>query len=569
LERGDPLAAPLLPPLIAPHGRTSAILGYPGGRSARSVIRDAFESPRTRLWREALERIARFAAGRKGWARLIRPENGRIHGHVSRTLCAVCLLRPEADARQTAEILLRNHLAALALLLRRLDRDFGGPRRVVDVELQAGDPHRGGQSVAKITLRAGAVFAYKARSVDVEGILFGRGWGSAAEAVNRFLRAEATPARLPLLEVKRGSGRDGRHYGYIGWIDSGEFLRPMRRRGFTVRPIRISEAAARPLWRDAGLFAAFSYAVGVADLHHDNLAVGRGRDGGVRYHPIDAEFVGVRVRDLEATLLVRGTIRQTRNGHLHSGFESEVLLCGREADTWGFARRGSRWVLARIRGGVPEQNPALVVDRRGRVGYRAYLAEFLDGLLRGYSLLCRRQETIRRLLRRRLAGARLRYLSRSTEEYGKEMIRRQFGGSQRGLPRYRPSELRQLENLDVPYYFRRGGGPILYYETYPFRTRRSGPLPRKPDAARGLGGRGPLQTADFATLLQDALDHVADAKSALRVRGGGIHVDRRRGAAGARFEGEAGGKVWKVRIDSRQGVADVETLDRLGVGRAP
>lgn len=556
LEREDANAGLLLPPLGERRGPSTVIVGYPAGRRAREIVQEAFLLPRFGLWRESLEQIAVYSSRQGSWARLVGPQEGRLHGKPMRAIYMLCALRPQAFARQASAVLLRNHLNALRLMQKRLDRDFGGPRRIRSLSAPAGDSHRGGQCVVRFALRDGRVYAYKTRSVDAEGVLFGEGWDSAAETANALLRREGVAARLPLLEVRKGSGRDGRHYGYIGWVDSSPFLKPLSRGGVILRPVRLSQATSRAVWRDAGLLAAFAYAAGVVDLHHDNLVVGRGADGGIRYHPIDAEFLGARVDDLESTLLMRGTIRHYGMNHLHAGFESEIQLCGREDESWGFIRRRGRWKFGLLRRPVPDAYPALVTDSRNRVGYRPYLMEFLSGLLSGFDAFQRHQKLLSSLLRRRMSSSRRRHIARATDVYARELQRRLVGGAREAGPRFYPSELRQMENMDVPYFFRIGGGPVQYYDPYPGRTRRAGALPRNDSMT---GRRRPFPPEVFAVLLQDAIDNVVHAKAPLNLEGGGAaRLQRRRGSAKTRFEGRANGRIWKVVIDSRRGTAEVD-----------
>jgi hypothetical protein len=402
----------------------------------------------------------------------------------------------------------------------------------------------------------GTAFVYKARSVEAEELLFGRGFDSLAEQANQLLAREGRPERLPLLDVRRGSGRFGRHYGYIGWVDAAPHLRPMRRGPFQVRAVRVPTHGARRLWRDAGLLAAFAHWAGIADLHQDNLVVGRGHDGALRYHAVDAEFFGVGFDDLESTLLLRASIRQGAPSHLHAGFEYECQPCGREADQWGFHLVRGSWRLRRIQRGVPEVYAALVFDGRNRIGYRPYLADFLSGLLSGCDLISRHQNAFRALLRLGSGNCLQRHMVRATRVYWDELRPRLAGPALRGgRPRLRPSELKQLDQMDIPYFVRRGRGKAAYYyDPYPHRLRRAGPLPA---TARATDGPGPLQPEHFPVLLQDALDHVLPARAPVRIKTERLSLKRRRGSHKTRFVGKVRDGVWSVHLDSRRGVAEV------------
>ena len=562
LEQGDAAAGRLLPPIVERRRGSIAILGYPGGRLGQSVVKEAFLLPEAAPWREALSRLERFASRHGEWYGLLRPENGRVHGVCLRTVYGVSVLGHKARSGPVARLLVRKHLRALSLLLRRLKADFGGPARVLDLEVLSGDPHREGQHTVRVGLRDGTAFVYKARSVEAEGLLFGRGGDSLAELANQFLIREKRPERLPLLDIRRGSGRFGRHYGYISWVDAVPHLRPMQHGPFQVRAVRVMGRAARRLWRDAGLLAAFAQWAGIADLHQDNLVIGRGHDGALRYHPVDAEFFGVGLDDLESTLLVRASIRQGAPSHLHAGFECECQPCGREADQWGFHLVHGSWRLQRIERGVPEVYAALVFDGQNRIGYRPYLTDFLSGLLSGCDLISRHHDAFGTLLHRGSGNCLLRHMVRATRIYWDELRPRLAGPARRGgRPRLRPSELRQLEYLDIPYFVRRGRGRTLYYyDSYPYRLRRAGPLSA---TARISARPRPLRPEHFPVLLQDALDHVLPAKAPVRIEADGLSLRRRRGSHKTHFEGMVRNGVWSVHLDSQRGVAEV-TVNSLG-----
>jgi hypothetical protein len=561
LERGDPAASRLLPPLVQHRRGSSVILGYPGGRLGRPVVKNAFLLPAAAPWRKAFSRLERFAFRHREWYGLLRPENGRVHGVCLRTVYGVAVLAREERSGPIVQLLVCKHLQAMGLLLRRLKADFGGAALIRDLEVLPGDPHRGGQFTVRVALRDGKTFVYKARSVEAERLLFGRGGGSLAELANHVLAREGRPERLPLLDVRRGSGRYGRHYGYIGWVDAAPHLRPMRCGSFQVRAVRATGIAARRLWKDAGLLAAFAHWAGIADLHQDNLVVGCGHDGALRYHPVDAEFFGVGFNDLESTLLLRASIRQGHQSHLHAGFECECQPCGREADQWGFYLVHGSWRLQRIKSGVPEVYASLVFDRRNRIGYRPYLTDFLSGLLSGCDLISRHGDDFRALLRRGSRSCLLRHIVRATRIYWDELRPRLAGPARPGgRPRMRPSELKQLQELDIPYFVRRGRGQAAYYyDPYPSRLRRAGPLPAVPRAA---AGPKVLRPEHFPSLLQDALDHVLLARAPILVKANGLSLRRRRGSHRTEFEGTVRNGTWTVNLDSRRGVAGVTVIPR-------
>ena len=548
LRSGHASARRLVPPTARRSGRS--IIPEASRRHPRLIIQDAFANPRLQPWRLSLCEIGRYAGGSGAWQRLVRPENGHLHGPVLRLLYGVCLFAEPEHARRVCRTLVGLHLRALALMVRRLERDFGGPRAVRALETLASDPHRGGNRSVRVTLRDGTSWVYKARPVDVELLLFGA--GSMAESVNRMLQAESRPERLPLLAVRAGAGRDGAHYGYVGWIDAQPLMHPYRFRQTRTRTVRLDRAGSVRLWRDAGALAAFAHAFGIGDLHASNLVVARTKQDGPRYHVIDAEVAASRVRDLDQTLLTRADIRYGAPGHLHSGFEPVVLRCGNEDHRWAYFRQWGTWRLRPVSAAStpPDQYPSLVVDHRGRIGYRPYLGEFLDGLVGAWDTIVRHRRGLAPTFSDGVEHSAVRQILRDTTFYDRLLMKTLLGQPFTGR-RLGAAEKRQLASFDIPYFFVRHKA-LHYYHEYPRQTRR---VPRSSarSLVRNVLAPQRVNAARIGMLVQDAVRHVLPPAARARVAGERVRLDRhppRTQLIARVHNGE-----WRVRLHDDRGFA--------------
>lgn len=554
LRSGHASARRLVPPTARRSGRS--IIPEASRRQPRLIIQDAFANPRLQPWRLSLCEIGRYAGGSGAWQRLVRPENGHLHGPVLRLVYGVCLFAEPGHARRVCRTLIGRHVRALDLMVRRLERDFGGPRAVRALETLAGDPHRGGNRSVRVTLRDGTSWVYKARPVDVELLLFGA--GSMAESVNRMLQAESRPERLPLLAVRAGAGRGGAHYGYVGWIDAQPLMHPYRFRQTRTRTVRLAHADSRRLWRDAGALAAFAHAFGIGDLHASNLVVARTKRDGPRYHVIDAEVAASRVRDLDQTLLTRADMRYGAPGHVHSGFEPTMLRCGNEDHRWAYFRQRGTWRLRPVSAAStpPHQYPSLVVDHRGRIGYRPYLGEFLDGLIGTWDAIVRNRRGLARTFSDRLEHSAVRQMLRDTRVYDRMLMKALLGQPLTRL-RLSAAETRQLASLDIPYFFSRHDS-LRYYGEYPRQIRRVARSSTRPLVGNVLAPKR-ATVARIAVLVQDAVRHVLPRTALARFNGARIFFDRRppRTVLVARVRDA----VWTVRLHDDRDFAEV-TIER-------
>jgi len=554
LRAGHASACDLVPPTARRRGRFD--IPQKDRRRPRRIIRDAMENPRLRPWRLGLCAIGRYAAASGAWQRLVGPENGDLHGTVLRLVYGLCLFAEPGHARRVCRTLVGRHVRAVDLMVQRLERDFGGPRAVRAVETLAGDPHRGGNRSVRVTLRDGTSWVYKARPVDIELLLFGS--GSMAETVNRQLQAESRAERLPRLSVRAGTGRDGAHYGYIEWIDAQSVMRPYHSRQTRTRTVRLGGADSRRLWRDAGALAAFAYAFGIGDLHASNLVVARMKGDSPRYHVIDAEVAASRVRDLDQTLLTRADIRYGAPGHVHAGFEPTMLRCGNEDHRWAYFHHLGSWRLRPLSAGTtsPHQYPSLVLDRRGRIGYRPYLGEFLDGLVAVWDTIVRHRIALARTYSDRLGPSAVRQMLRDTRFYDRLLMKALLGQPLTG-PRLGAAEERQLASFDIPYFFSRHGA-LGYYHAYPRQIRRVPTSSTRPLVGNVLTPTR-VGAARIGVLLQDAVRHVLPPTARACIIDPRITLDRRppRTVLVARVRNA----VWSVALHDDRDFADV-TIER-------
>lgn len=129
------------------------------------------------------------------------------------------------------------------------------PGAIAAIDPGWGDPHRGGQTVARVTLDSGLRLGHKPRSVEPERL-----WATAVQAVERRLDLGLQAPQA----VSRG------HHGWVEWIE----------------PEPGALASARSL-RRAGAMVALLDLLEVRDAHRDNFVFARGQ-------PIlvDAETIG-------------------------------------------------------------------------------------------------------------------------------------------------------------------------------------------------------------------------------------------------------------------------------------
>lgn len=287
-----------------------------------------------------------------------------------------------------------------------------------------GDPHNFGR---RVTLHGR--FIAKPRPVLWEWLLL-----NDESPLRRVLAAAADDAGLgpdafdflPSLAFERRAARTG------GAVERVE-LAPLG---------RLSARAKDVLARQTGRFVALASWLGLADLHWENLVLGRGRRGRVIFAPLDVEMI---LDDL--------------------ALPSETKL-------------------------VPDADPEHAAMNRHAAGLRRVLpylgkplgAEHLLALAGAYrqtlELLDARSAAIANVFARlpRLRETPIRVCLRGTDEYV-------LAQSAAPWPPLLDAESEQLARGDIPYFFRRYGAPgIHWYENR--ALTRFGVLPRRGDVPK-------------------------------------------------------------------------------------
>ncbi|MFJ7095855.1 type 2 lanthipeptide synthetase LanM [Streptomyces mirabilis] len=132
--------------------------------------------------------------------------------------------------------------ADLDELIERFGLDARSPQDVVRAEFGAGDPHRGGRTVAIVTFRDGRRLVYKPRSLSIE-----THFDSLLKWVN---------AREPRHPLRQPDNLDRATHGWCAFIEP--------------EPCRDPQELARFFWRQ-GAFLALFYVLRTYDLHFENV----------------------------------------------------------------------------------------------------------------------------------------------------------------------------------------------------------------------------------------------------------------------------------------------------------
>ncbi|HEY2368941.1 MAG TPA: hypothetical protein VGH87_21240 [Polyangiaceae bacterium] len=268
-----------------------------------------------------------------------------------------------------------------------------------------GDPHNFGR---RVELRGGVI--HKPRTVVWEWLML-----SKASPLRRFLGREFD--FLPSLAIDRRRGLVERLQ-----------LQPLRGRQDELAAI-VGKTLALWAW------------LGVADLHWENMALGRDGEGRIVFGPLDIE-------------MMFGDMR----------LPTETKLIPEADPEYGEELRraaGVRRALAHL--GTPIRGPHLVAIV---MAYRATL-EFLD----------HHTKTIARLVSP-FDDAPIRLLLRATSDYGKDPV---------PWPPLLDCESEQMARGDVPYFFRlRGKRGIRYFTDARLRTVGFAAAPTEPLLPRSL-----------------------------------------------------------------------------------
>jgi hypothetical protein len=217
--------------------------------------------------------------------------------------------------------------------------------------------------------------------------------------------------------------------------------------------------------------------LGVSDQHVENLVVARASGApGALLHAVDCEVALVVGDGLGVTQLVPDRAERLSAlgvaDHTHYGFDMRPsVICSLGADDWALTR-GARGALHLVHppGDIADRWQRHVVQNPdGSFGCAPYLGALLRGLVDHWDAARAHRAELAREAQRLLRGAAYRVLAKTTAAYGVQLRRRMLGSrlwpgaaSMRALADgrpFHPSELAQLDLLDVPKYERFIGAP--------------------------------------------------------------------------------------------------------------
>lgn len=287
-----------------------------------------------------------------------------------------------------------------------------------------GDPHNFGRRVS----RTGDVIT-KPRSIAWERLLLSSR-SPLRQHLERAVRADGLGAEafafLPSLAFSRDRAEAG---GSVSAID----LAPLG---------RVSAEARRSLAVTAGRLLALTSWFGLADLHWENLALGRSPDGRIVFGPLDVELV---LDDLELP---------TDTKLIPDGAPDVAAECRHAA---GFRR---------------------LLPYLGKPIATATLLDLVAAYRKTLAFLERQRDSIATILAEQpnVLAAPIRVCLRGTAEYAREDLEALD-------PPLLDAEREQLLRGDIPYFFRRLGKPGIRYFTSPdLSTERC--LPARGDVPR-------------------------------------------------------------------------------------
>lgn len=290
----------------------------------------------------------------------------------------------------------------------------------------AGDSHNFGR---RVEVRGGRI--WKPRALFWEWLFL-----SARSPLRRILQREGRGAFDFLPDLKFFSPRTLEREGEVELLS----LAPL---GALSPGDRLK--LAKIVGRSLALWSFF----GTSDLHWENLALGRDREGRIIFSPVDVE-------------LVLSDLTQPSETKLLPAGESFYREASRHA-------AGVRRALGHLGKPVAARDVLAIAN-----DYRATLS-FLQSRGRKIAALLKSLPTLRR--------APIRICLRATEEYARALRDPRFSI----WPPLLPEESAQLLRGDVPYFFHRYGRPGVHYFTNAARTRSA-----KVAAPRGMTKSDPV-----------------------------------------------------------------------------
>ncbi|WP_163507248.1 DUF4135 domain-containing protein [Fodinicola acaciae] len=490
----DGRAERMFPPVVGPGPDNTLSLRrhLAGDADARALARTLAE-PRFAPFLAAVDRLDAWCARQDFEApHLLSVANGDLFGPM---ICEAFVACAEKDADTLVAARCAQTAAFLDLFLTRLRRDrreswpdrpeLRGP--VTGLWANGEETHNGGQRVLRVDFAGGGRVAYKPRPASGELLFLGE------DSVFAMLN-ELAGAGLPVLPSWRGAGDDRLGYSWQEWVERPRQWDVLRRQdGHTLSGTRLESAEADQFWRRAGALTAACFAFGMTDLHGGNLLAGARADGEPMLYPVDLEVFFAETPRLAHTALVYAP---TTGMTHHVGLENEARWCDVDGQPvcWTEEPDGTLSLLRRDRSITRTATRSVVGDTDGRIGYGPYLPAMLRGMFEAWTSICRHQERIREIVES--ADAYARVIRRATSIY-------LTGDSEVDFDE---SEREQLDNGDVPYFFRPlSGGPLRTVGSTVPATDSDPPTPLPwPRIAERLTLSG------LGLALRDAVEHVFD-----------------------------------------------------------
>lgn len=402
---------------------------------------------------------------------------------------AALALRSDTDSQRvirTARRMAANAVDALEMLFARLESDREGvlsgivEGKLTGVEVRRSDPHRRGQRVVVLRFENGLPLLYKSRAVAIDRELAGSSVDGEQATLADQCRKWLTPSiRGGLLPTHRIIVAD-EWYGYVEQIAGGELaavippLDAFDSDAAQMLPLpvvaRIKKGDEKRFWYSAGLLAGHAFTLGIRDLHAENVICGSSQSTpDLTIHAVDLEMAFGSVVDLEDTQLLDGPrwgAPSNADTHSHSALHPSLsFACGLHAEEWvielttagprlaPYPWRACRWIFPHL-----AQNPD------GSFGYGNELCAFLRGFADQWKMLQTRSREVSEHLRAKLSGVPGRLVFKPTVSYIASLMQRKMGGSPiPGAAAHQkvniafpliPAEMRQLDQLDIPYFFR-------------------------------------------------------------------------------------------------------------------
>lgn len=376
--------------------------------------------------------------------------------------------------------LISGAIRALDSMFERIEKDLSGvlaaevKGRLAKIQILGSDPHFGGQRVVALQFENGTTFLYKGRSVALDREFAGTSAENEsqtlAEKCRNWLQLVIANAQLPTHRIIVASEK----HGYVEQICSSDVVafqvdNEVVQHQDAPKPqvTRLKEADEKRYWYSAGLLAGHAFSLGMFDLHSENVVSGVSQSTpNVSMHAVDLEIGFGNVIDLEDTQLIEGPRWGIENrSHSHTPLGLPSLYCGLYADEWAVAltSNGPRPVEKPWKA-VRWNWPHLVQNADGSFGYQKHVCSLLRGFVDQWMMIQNHSEEITNHLKEKLTGTSMRVVFNPTRSYVAALLDRKLGGIpltgialNPALPFARPfvpSEITQLNRLDVPYYFR-------------------------------------------------------------------------------------------------------------------